>query len=492
MSTAAIHLDPDNIVWQPYKKSADNSGSQDAFLSCPAREVILHGTRGGGKSDCLLMDFLQHVGQGYGSDWVGVIFRKSFPQLGDIIMRSHRWIPRIFPGAKYNGTDYKWTFPQGEVLMFSYLARETDYENWHGKQLPWQGYDELCNWSDLKIYEKMMTCCRSSNPDVPRKIRSTANPSGPGHNAVKRHFKIGEVADRKVFDIAETTRCGIFSRIEDNIALMSADPEYAMRLDALLETNPVFYRAWRLGDWDVVAGGAFDDIWDPTIHVVDPFHFPSSWHIDRSFDWGSSAPFACLWHAESDGSEFDLRTGFSVISTTPQEYRRCYPKGTLFTFAEWFGANERAEGLRMTNHDIARGIKDREEFWEDHVEEGPADSAIFDVVNNTSIAEEMQAVGVRWDRANKQPGSRINGFQVMRNMLLASTRRPMEDQGWFLVRTHSRFPGYGCPKLIEQLPTLTRDEKNIEDVNSDQEDHLYDCARYRINSKRNVYTVQGM
>jgi len=474
------------VIWQPYP------GSQQAFLSCPSRELLLHGTRGGGKSDCLIMDFLQHVGQGYGQDWVGVIFRKSFPQLGDIIMRSHSWIPRIFPGARYNGTEYKWTFPDGEVLMFSYLARETDYENWHGKQIPWQGYDELCNWSNLNIYDKMLTCCRSSNPDIPRKIRATANPSGPGHNSVKRHFRIGEQPSCRIFDSDHTTRCHIFSTIEENQSLMEADPEYILRLDAMEQTNPAFHRAWRYGDWDVVAGGAFDDLWDPRVHVIDPFYFPESWTVNRSFDWGSSSPFAVLWHAESDGSEFDMRNGYPCERSTPQEFVRCYPKGTIFTFAEWYGANERSEGLRMTNIDIARGVRDREEYWEDFVEPGPADSAIFDIINDHSIAEDMASVGVRWERANKQAGSRINGFQAMRNLLLSSSQTPMENPGWFIMRPHDRFPGYGCPHMIEQVPTLTRDEKNIEDVDTTQEDHLYDAARYRINAARPHSAEQGI
>ena len=47
------------VAWAP------QPGSQESFLSCPVYEVLYEGTRGPGKTDALLMDFLQHVGQGY-------------------------------------------------------------------------------------------------------------------------------------------------------------------------------------------------------------------------------------------------------------------------------------------------------------------------------------------------------------------------------------------------------------------------------------------
>ena len=65
-------------------------GSQLAFLMAhPIFEVLYEGTRGPGKTDCLLMDFLQHVGKGYGSEWRGILFRQTYPQLSDVINKSN-------------------------------------------------------------------------------------------------------------------------------------------------------------------------------------------------------------------------------------------------------------------------------------------------------------------------------------------------------------------------------------------------------------------
>jgi hypothetical protein len=37
-----------------------------------------------------------------------------------------------------------------------------------------------------------------------------------------------------------------------------------------------------------------------------------------------------------------------------------------------------------------------------------------------------------------------------------------------------------CKAGIETVPTLPRDEKNQDDVDSDAEDHWYDSARYKV------------
>ena len=48
------------VIWQP------NSRPQALFLSCPYPELLFGGARGPGKTDSLLMAFLQHVDLGYG------------------------------------------------------------------------------------------------------------------------------------------------------------------------------------------------------------------------------------------------------------------------------------------------------------------------------------------------------------------------------------------------------------------------------------------
>ncbi len=55
--------DGKRVAWSP------QPGSQVDFLQCPLAELLIHGTRGGGKTDALLMSFAKFVGRGHGQAW---------------------------------------------------------------------------------------------------------------------------------------------------------------------------------------------------------------------------------------------------------------------------------------------------------------------------------------------------------------------------------------------------------------------------------------
>jgi hypothetical protein len=156
----------------------------------------------------------------------------------------------------------------------------------------------------------------------------------------------------------------------------------------------------------------FDDIWDSGRHILPsfPLHkIPKGWHIDRSFDWGSSKPFSVGWWAESNGEPLEYNG---------VDYGR--KRGDLIRIAEWYGWNgNRNEGVRMLAKDIAQGILDREDDLgiAGRVRPGPADTSIFDEENGVSIARDMLSKKVSWEKADKSPGSRKQGWEAIRKML---------------------------------------------------------------------------
>ena len=133
-----------SIAWAPQR------GSQALVLACPISELLNDGTRGSMKTDTLLMDFAQHVGQGFGAAWRGILFRQSYPQLAEIVVRSKKWFNQIFPGAGYNKNEHIWTWPTGEELLFRYMDSPDDYWNYHGHQYPWIGWEEITQWADAE------------------------------------------------------------------------------------------------------------------------------------------------------------------------------------------------------------------------------------------------------------------------------------------------------------------------------------------------------
>ncbi len=463
------------------------------FLSCPVFECLYEGTRGPGKTDALLMDFAQHVGLGYGPAWRGILFRKEYKELADVVTKSRKWFPRIFPKARFHESlsSYKWVWPDGEELLFRTAKRLSDYENYHGHEYPWIGWEELCNWADLKLYLKMMSVCRSSHPDVPRKYRATTNPYGPGHNVVKARFIDPAPAGHIITEIFRDKETGqefkrervrIHGNIYENKILLKADPQYLANLHAI--TDPNLKRAWLYGDWDIVAGGAIDDVWRRDIHVIRPFTIPASWYVDRTFDWGSSHPFSVGWWAESDGTPVEF----------PDGRRKTYPRGTIFRIAEWYGwTGEPNEGIRLTDDAIGKGIREREnQLVLNHpgikIRSGAADSSIFEAdPGKDSIAQGINAG--YWGKqsakdkdifieADKSPGSRIRGLQALRRRLKAALAERLEEPGLFVFDT--------CLNWIRTCPALPRDEKNPEDVNTEAEDHPYDETRYRLLEAKRV------
>lgn len=456
------------------------------FLSCPLRECLLEGTRGGGKTDALLMDFAQHVGQGYGAAWQGILFRNTYPQLEDVVGKSKRWFRQIFTGAKFNAGDYVWRWPSGEQLFLRHFNRSDDYWNYHGHEYPWIGWEELTNWPTADCYDSMFACNRTTHSTVPLKIRATTNPYGRGHSWVKAMFidpaPVGVVIsdEREIPAIVNgqlvrekvlVKRVTLHSSYLENPKLLLADPMYLANIEKITDENK--RKAWLWGDWDINAGGMFDDVWSASRHVLPHFDIPESWRIDRSFDWGSSAPFSVGWWAESSGES-------AMVAGKP----RTFPRGTLIRIAEWYGWNGKAnEGVRMLATEIAQGIRARERDMgiAHRVRPGPADSAIFETQNGICIADDMARNGVTWERADKGPGSRRNGWERVRSMLAASLAEPMERPGLLVMET--------CRQFVRTVPILPRSDRDPDDVDTDAEDHIGDELRYRVTMPVRTATV---
>jgi len=472
-------------------------GYQEKFLSAKwCFELLGEGTRGGGKTDTLIMDFYSDVGKGYGADWHGILFRQHHADLKDVVRKSKKIFLKACPDAKFKDSSPKcWTFPGGEKLYFSQFERLSDYDKHHGNEIPWIGWEELTNWSDDKGYKKMMSTCRSSNPEVAKikRVRATTNPHGLGHNWVKQRFNLSASRGKPQLNLVDIdtgakipSRMALFSDLSENKILLDADPNYRDTI-AMSAVSEQQRKAWLEGDWDIVAGGMFDDIWKPKHHVVKPFDIPHSWRIDRSFDWGSSAPFSVGWWAESDGSDVRLKDG---------TYRSTV-RGDLFRINEWYGWNGKPnEGLTMLAVDIAKEIVEREIKMGiyDRCKAGAADTSIFNVENGNCIADDMakrvrladglEYRGVTFTKADKSAGSRKTGWEAMRKMLKYAVQGnlPRENAGLFVFDN--------CVQFLRTIPVLPRCEKDMDDVDTKAEDHIADEVRYRVRASGKIFSVE--
>ena len=454
-------------------------GSQAQFVASPYKEVLFDGTRGPGKTIALGLSFLNQVGLGFGSDYRGILFRRKYKELVYIRTEFNKLFKKVFGSKLFlNKSEDTFYFPEGETLRLAYAMYERDYENFHGLgQYTWLGFDELTTWASPVLYEKLGSLCRTSNPKIKTMIRATTNSLGPGHHWVKSHFQIQSVPHGTPAnqDFGQKSQV-IFGHITENPKLMR-DKNYLRYLLKLTKKDPNLAKSWLFGSWDVVAGGALSDLWNAEEQILEPFKIPLSWKVYRCFDWGSARPFACVHIAESDGSDFNYKGKI-----------RNSIKGDLFVISETYGDGGQVNvGTKETPTEVRNRILKTEEILKEkhnlnRIRAGGADTQIFSQdrgENEKTIADLLYPL--EFEPAKKGAGSRTKGLEILRERLGGSFKTKgknysfREEAGLFFFN--------GCHHTIRTLPTLPRDEKNVEDVDTDSEDHIYDAIRYFLSIK---------
>lgn len=459
---------------------------QTKALEIPANELLYGGAAGGGKSHLMRV--------------VAIILCSEIPGLQVYLFRRHYadlyknhlegagsftellapWIESKFVKIVENEI----RFWNNAKVHLCHCQHEKDVLKYQGAEIHVLLMDELTHFTE-KIYRFLRGRCRLGGLDVPEKYKSKlplilagSNPGGIGHNWVKRTFV--DFAPPMACHAAPRSeggmvRCFIPAKLEDNPTLLKNDPDYEIRLEGL--GNPALVKAMRNGEWNIVAGGAFDDVWSDRV-IIPKFNVPKGWRVDRSFDWGSSKPFSVGWWAESDGTEAIMSDGSKF----------CPPRGTLVRIAEWYGTREIGtdEGLKLSASEIAQGVLsfERDMMASGQINAlanpGPADNQITSSIraNIDTIAQEMAKHGVTWTESDKSPGSRVNGLELVRSRLREASKEIPEAPALYIVDS--------CRATIATIPTLPRAKNNPDDVDSSTEDHIYDEIRYRVLHSKHV------
>lgn len=372
-------------------------------------EVLYGGAAGGGKSDALIIEATRQINIPH---YKGLVVRKTFPQLTELIEKSLRYYPRAFPKARYNDQKHTWTFPSGAKIVFGSLQHDKDKYNYQGKAFDFIAFDELTHF----MYEEYIYLKSRNRPNGPGTrcyMRSSANPGGVGHSWVKERFisaadPLTTIWEKVVVVYPDghsvsqwMSRAFVPSTVFDNQALLQNDPTYLARLASLPEKER---QALLYGDWDTYEGQYFEDFrTEPDMraanaagcndsreqlkqqrrwtHVIEPFEIPSSWKIYRSFDWGYNRPFSVGWWAV----DFD---------------------GVVYRILELYGCTEQPNtGIKWVPQQLFEQIAkvEREHRWlKGKRIHGVADPAIWDAQTGVSIAETAQKYGVYFDKGDHE------------------------------------------------------------------------------------------
>jgi len=458
-------------IWMP------QPGPQALAVTCPGDQIFFGGARGGGKTDCAIGRQITGAME-HGHAWNGLFVRKNYKHFGELRRRIDELIRKGLPAKRTGGpsqTNYVY-FENGAIITLTAIQLAEQLDFFMGHQYTELSVEEAPTIPFIdRLIDELNGCLRSPH-GVKCTMFLTGNPGGPGHNYVKSKFispapeggvpiKEHENSDTKVF---------IPSNVEDNKILIENDPRYKQKLESI--EDPMLRRAWLLGDWDVVLGGFFDDIWNRSKHrmVLPYFRPPKHWDRIVGFDWGSARPFSVGWYAVS-GGEYVPDLG------------RALPRGSLVRYFEWYGCvkDRPNTGLRMESMAVAEHILELERrhgLLGSGAPDRIADPAIFKQDDGPSTAEKMAEAGVVWRRGENK---RIPGWDLVRSYM----RGEMTD--WEVMETEDNerivynavfephfYITENCKSWIRTVPVLERDEKDPEDVDTTGEDHVADETRY--------------
>ncbi len=235
---------------------------QRTFLDLPCKEAFYGGAAAGGKSDALLMAALQYV---HVPSFAALILRKDTQRLrlsGGLIPRSHEWLAGS--GAVWNDNVRRWTFSTigtAATISFGYLKDSQDKYRYGSSEYQYIGFDELTEFPEEDYLFLFSRLRKTTDIDVPLRMRSASNPGNLGHHWVKNRFIPDEAirpahGDQIPSVYWKDAIAYVPARIHDNPAVDEA--EYR---DSLSHLPTVFRERLMNGDWSVSEEGLIRESW---------------------------------------------------------------------------------------------------------------------------------------------------------------------------------------------------------------------------------------
>lgn len=417
------------------------------FWRFKGRYRVCKGSRASKKSKTTALNLISRMMQYPDANLL--VVRKTFNTLRDSCFKDLQW------AANRLGVYHLWDFtisplsatytPTGQMIYFRGLddpMKITSITVAKG-YLCWLWVEEAYEVDSEDAFNMLDESIRGEIPKETglfKQITLTFNPWSESHWMKARFFD----ADPDPDILAMTTNYMC------NEWLDEADLKV---FETMKEQNPTRYKVAGLGDWGIDGGQVFEEwIDDPNhykdrywTHVIDPFEIPKYWKVWRSFDFGYSKPFSVGWYtADPDGVIYRIRELYGCTGT-PNEG------------VKWNPDKIGEEIHRIETEDPL--LKGRRIM-------GIADPSIFDESRGESVAAMMERRFVWFDPGDNH---RIPG------KMQCHYRLAFDENGvpqFYVFRT--------CKHFIRTIPLLKYDEKDVEDIDTDLEDHIYDEWRYMM------------
>jgi phage terminase large subunit len=417
------------IYWEPHPK-------QKIALERSEFEIAYGGSRGGGKSACLMAWMIepQYINN---PRYRGLVIRRNYDDLRDYIDRAADMYRHLEVEVVGNPAEFR--FKTGAIIRSGHLMDKLAYQKYQGHEYQKMGIEEATLIADEEDYLKLISSCRSTL-DLDPQVFLTCNPGGPGHAWFKNRFVDNPREKTYYDDVTGRSRIFIQSRVYDNPTLIEKDPGYLEMLKGLPEE---LRRAWLDGDWDVYYGQYFSQ-WRYDVHVCEPFHIPSNWYRYRAIDYGYKAPFAVVWVAVDPNKNVYVYRDYYVAEME------------LSGHIDAINALSKDEEYRATMGDPSMWIRNPQNTNRSDLAAG----------SHMAIADLLRKGGINVIKANND---RVSGWNLLREYLKWDDETPPKLH---VFKT--------CNKFIETIPTLVHDLRRPEDLDTKGPDHLADAARYAL------------
>jgi len=403
-------------------------------------DIGVGGARGPGKSHVVLsqaaLDDCQRIPRlkGLFLRQTGTAAKESFDDLVEKVLLDH---------IAYKRAGMTLTFQNGSRIILGGFKDANDIDKYIGIEYDFIIIEELNQLTEEK-HTKLRGSLRTSKSDWRPRIYASFNPGGVGHGFVKSRYVIPHR------DKTEKDTRFVGSTYKSNPYLNKEYIEYLEGLTGDLG------RAWREGDWDTFAGQVFSEFrYD--IHVCNRVVPNPSYPHFLWIDWGYSG-------REEDEGAFSALAG-SLI----QDKYDGTPFNRVIVYKEWCGKYK-------TPTEWAEKIYRESEVKE--YKRCVGDSAMFNTQTDGSkpISKLMEE---EWNNLNKGhwvtmiPGTknRIGRVATLHDWLSIAP----DGLPYLLIAEN-------CSNLIKTLPLLIYDEYKIEDVDTNSNDHAYDCLTYGLSA----------
>jgi hypothetical protein len=285
--------------------------------------------------------------------------------------------------------------------------------------------EELAGSDYFQMYETLIS--RMSDPRGPRKSILVANP-GPEDHWVHRRF-----VDERTRDSYPWCR-RVHVQLSENE--WNLPESYIRSMKRRESTNNMWYRRFILGEWGAFGGKRFP-VWDPALHVVEPFTIPPEWEVVAGLDYGWANPTAAIYCAV----DFEGR---------------------------WWVIGEHYESEKPVSWH-ARKMKELE------IELNVTPSSLWLDPSTWARRSEYESPAIEFADygiyAGRAQNDRLGGWNRIDEML----SEVMPD-GYPRLRFFNT-----CPNLIKELPNL-RIKDGTDDIVKEN-DHAVDALRYAIMSR---------